>query len=156
MTAELPKYRAPSGEFANTDLKTLGDACNALSFDLRMIEQPQGKPEERTELVARADGLLHHAARAITPQPLMPGAPEHRIGDGPDAIQVAFGSWMTRLLRTARYHVLLRAKHAVYGNDAAPAVGSPDVSTSDEATMNALRALDMLRTARRGTQKSPD
>lgn len=62
------KYHAPSREFADADLQTLGDACNALSFELRLINQPARAPEERAALVECAAGLLFHASRAITPQ----------------------------------------------------------------------------------------
>ena len=117
MAQDEVKYCAPSSEFADADLQTLGDAYNALSFELRLISQPKRTPEERAAQVARAAGLLAHASRAITPKLLMPGAPEYRIGDEPSAVSRAFGDWMLHLQRTSRYHTLRRAGQFVFGAD---------------------------------------
>ena len=144
MPQDLPKYHRPSDEFADADLKTLADACNRLSFELRLINQPKRTPEERAALVARAAGLLAHASRAITPQPLMPGAPEYRIGDEPAAVSRAFGDWMLHLQRTSRYHTLRRAAQFVLGADGMRWAGGSHSVDSNEATMEALRKLDEI------------
>ena len=144
MSVEPPKYHAPSSEFADADLQTLGDACNALSFELRLISQPGRTPEERAALVARAAGLLFYASRAITPQPRMPGSPEYRIGDGSDAVSHAFGEWMLHLQRTSRYHTLRRAAQFVLGADGVRWAGGSHSVDSNEATMEALRKLDEI------------
>lgn len=145
MSVKPPKYQAPSPEFADADLQTLGDACNALSFELRLINQPARTPEERAALVARAAGLLFYASRAITPQPRMPGSPEYRIGDGSDAVSHAFGDWMLHLQRTSRFHTLRRAAQFVFGADGRLWNGGPQAADSNEATMDALRKLDQIR-----------
>ena len=145
MSVDQPKYHAPSAEFADADLQTLGDACNALSFDLRLINQPKRTPEERAALVARVAGLLAHASRAITPKPMMPNAPEYRIGDAPGAVSRAFGEWMLHLQRTSRYHTLRRAAQFVLGADSTRWAGGSHSVDSNEATMDALRKLDQIR-----------
>ena len=139
------QFRAPSSEFADADLQTLGDACHALSFELRLLNQPKRTAEERAALVARAAGLLHHAATAITPQPLMPGAPEYRVGDGPDAISQAFGAWYQQLQRTVRYHVVRRAADYV-GTIAHHRSGAAD---TEENLMAQLRKLDAIHYAKK-------
>ncbi len=144
MARDEIKYHAPSSEFSDADLQTLGDACNALSFELRLINQPKRTPEERAALVARAAGLLAHASRAITPKPMMPGSPEYRVGNEPAAISQAFGNWMLQLQRTSRYHAMRRAGQFVFGPDGAPWSGGSQAADSNEATMEALRKLDEI------------
>jgi len=144
-----PEYHRPSDEFANVDLTTLGEACYRLSFELRLIQQPTRTPEERAALVAKAAGLLIHASTAITPQPLMPHSPEHRLGDGENAIAHAFENWFRKLQRTVRYHVERRAADYVLGSEALHWCRDQHTADSDEAVLEALQKLDAIRNTKK-------